>query len=255
MIPILSLLAVAGFQQPDTALPIHETRHGIRYEFVAADRSLLPSLQMLVEGGRTNAERFFGGRFRAPLIVRIYPNRRALTAHWAAAWGVPDLHTDCWAVASGVATELALLTPRAWKTDACEHDSADSAATRRLLWHEMIHVYHGQWNPHPTFDRMDDLGWLVEGVATLASGQLAVEHAGDASAAIHAGSAPTRLADAWSGRYRYGVSGSLVAFVDSAWGRPALTRLLADTTQADVLTALHTTEDSLLARWRAWVRP
>ena len=94
MIPILSLLAVAGFQQPDTALPIHETRRGIRYEFVAADRSLLPSLQMLVEGGRTNAERFFGGRFRAPLIVRIYPNRRALTAHWAAAWGVPDLHVD-----------------------------------------------------------------------------------------------------------------------------------------------------------------
>lgn len=255
MIPLLSLLAVAAAQQPDTALPVHEIRHGIRYEFVAADRSLLPSLQKLVEGGRTNAEQFFGGRFRAPLVVRIYPNRRSLTAHWAAAWGVPNLQSECWAVASGVATELALLTPRAWKTDACEHDPADSAATRRVLWHEMIHVYHGQRNPHPTFDGMDDLGWLVEGVATLASGQLAVEHAGDARAALEAGSAPAHLADAWSGRYRYGVSGSLVAYVDTVWGRPLLTQLLTDTAQAEVLAALHTTEDSLLARWRARVRP
>src|SRR5690348_7427416 len=98
MIPVLSLLALAAVQRPDTALPVHETRHGIRYELVAADRSLLPSLQRLVEGGRTNAERFFGGRFRGPLVVRIYPNRRSLTAHWAAAWGVPDLQGQCWAV-------------------------------------------------------------------------------------------------------------------------------------------------------------
>ena len=254
MIPLLSLLVVAAAQTSDTALPVQEMRHGIRYELTAADRPILSAVVAMVEGGRNNAEGFFGGHYRTPLVVRIYPNRRSLTAHWAAAWGVPDLHIDCWAVASGVATELALLSPRTWKTEACEHDPADTAATRRVLWHEMIHVYHGQWNPHPTFDGMDDLGWLVEGVATLASGQLAVEHAGDARAAIDTGLAPARLADAWSGRYRYGVSGSLVAYVDTTWGRHTLSRLLTDTTQAEVLAALRTTEDSLLARWRAWAR-
>ena len=252
MLALLWLLAAAAPLAQDTTLPVRESRNGIRYELTAPDSQALPALEAVVEGGRRNAERFFGGRYRTPLLVRIYPDRRSLTAHWAAAWAAPDLKTECWMVASGVAQELAMLSPRSWTTDACEHDPADTAGMRRVIWHEMVHVYHGQGNPHPTFDGMDDLGWLVEGVATLASGQYAAEHRGDARAALRAGLAPTRLADAWSGRYRYGVAASLVAFVDATWGRRTLVWLLAGTTQQEILAALGTTESDLIGRWRDW---
>jgi hypothetical protein len=98
---------------------------------------------------------------------------------------------------------------------------------------------------------MDDLGWFVEGVAVLASGQLDVEHRDDARQAIAAGRAPTRLADAWSGRWRYGVSGSLTEYVDRTSGRRAIIAMLTDTTNAGVLGRLGVAEAELLNRWRA----
>ena len=140
-------------------------------EFTPADSGIAAELVGTLDSGRSAVEAFFGGRYRTAFTVRIYPSRAALTAHWARAWGVPDLKTECWMVASGVGDELALLSPRVWGTEACEHAVADTASTRRIFWHELVHVYHGQHNPRPTFDGMDDLGWFVEGVAVLASGQ------------------------------------------------------------------------------------
>src|SRR5262249_16871489 len=148
---------------------------------------------------------------------------------WQAAWHAPDLHSECWMVASGTGPELDVLSPRVWKSEACEHDPADSAHTARLLTHEIVHVYHGQPNPRPDFDRLDAIGRLVEGLATDASGQLDHEHAGQPREAIESGKAPARLADGWSGTYRYAVSGSLVRYVDLKWGRTMVTRMLADT--------------------------
>jgi hypothetical protein len=80
---------------------------------------------------------------------------------------------------------------------------------------------------------MDDLGWFVEGLATYVSVQLSHEHREAAAEAIQAGKAPRRLADAWSGQYRYGVCGSMVEFVDKRWGRAMIWNLLA-VTKADV---------------------
>ncbi len=253
MTPLFWLIAAAAPFAQDTALPIHEIRSGVRYELTAADRRALPSLEAMVKSGHRNAERFFGAPFKTAFVVRIYPDRRSLTAHWAAAWGMPGLTTECWMVAGGSGSELSLLSPRAWGADACEHDPADTVGLRRVIWHELVHVYHGQRNPHPDFAGMDDLGWLLEGVATLASGQYDAQHRGDARAAIESGHAPVRLADAWTGRYRYGVAGSLAAFVDATWGRRMLLRLLGATTPAEALTALAITEPDLLDRWRAWV--
>ena len=56
-----------------------------------------------------------------------------------------------------------------------------------LITHELVHTYHGQHNPTRDFTGMDDLGWFVEGLATYASGQMAHSHAGDAKAALAAG--------------------------------------------------------------------
>lgn len=236
---------------PDTVLPRRVIRAGLVIEYADADSATVPALVAALTAGRAAVESFFGAPFAGAFTIRVFPERASLTAHWAASWGVPDLRTECWMVASGVAGELALLTPRVWNTEACEHDPTDTASTRRVLWHELVHVYHGQHNPHPTFDGMDDLGWFVEGLAVLVSGQLDAEHRGDARQAIAAGAAPTHLAAAWSGRWRYGVSGSLVAYVDRTWGRATVTAMLADTTQSGLLARLGVTEETLLSRWRA----
>jgi len=84
----------------------------------------------------------------------------------------------------------------------------------------------------------------------LASGQLDAEHKNAARDAIAAGRAPTKLAEAWSGRWRYGVSGSLVAYVDRTWGRRVVVAMLADTTQARLLSRLGVDEKTLLDRWQ-----
>ena len=252
MIPVLTLLA-ATLQAPvpqDTALLRHLTLGSITIAYADVDSAAVRDLAAMLRSGRPAIERFFGDSFARPLTVRLYPDRASLTAHWAAAWGVPDLKAECWMVASGVANDLALLSPRVWPTAACDHDVKDTAATRRVVWHELVHVYHGQRNPHPTFDGMDDLGWFVEGVAVLASGQLDAEHKNAARDAIAAGRAPTKLAEAWSGRWRYGVSGSLVAYVDRTWGRRVVVAMLADTTQARLLSRLGVDEKTLLDRWQ-----
>ena len=119
--------------------------------------------------------------------------------------------------------------------------------------HELVHVYHGQRNPRPDFDGMDDLGWFVEGLAVYASGQLERAHRTAARDAIKAGKAPTRLADAWSGPFRYGVSGSMVAFVDKRYGRQTIRMLLAVTSNEEALKLLHTSEGEFIDAWKGYV--
>src|SRR6516165_2607432 len=84
-------------------------------------------------------------------------------------------------VASGVADRMVILSPRVWKTQAAEHDPADAEHLRDLIAHELVHVYHGQHNPRPDFDGMDDSGWFVEGLAVYVSGQLERSHRGQGS--------------------------------------------------------------------------
>jgi len=226
-------------------------RPGFTILYTAPDSAQVMPVAAMVTAGRARAEAYFGAPYAASIEVRLFPDREALTAHWRRAWGAPDLQTQCWMVASGVARELDLLSPRVWRTEACEHDPDDAGHLTRVIAHELVHVYHGQHNPHPDFDGMDDLGWFVEGVAVAVSGQLDAEHRGRAARAIAEGRAPERLADAWSGPYRYGVAGSLADWVDRTWGRAVTVRLLTLTTQAEVLGALGVTEAELLARWRA----
>lgn len=206
-----------------------------------------------VAATRSYVEDFFGTPFAEPVNVTVSANRAAFDESLPAAWGIAP--SQCWMVGVGVADSFHLLSPSAWDDHAqvCDH-VGDAGEVQGIVAHELTHAYHGQRNPTRDFTGMDDLGWFVEGLAVLVSGQLAVYHQHDAAAAIAANAAPTSLANAWSGRYRYGVCGSMVAYVDAHYGRAKIIELLAATTQQQALTSLGVSEAQFLSDWRAWVQ-
>jgi hypothetical protein len=215
------------------------------------DKDVASALKPYIQEGRKEVEWFFGRPFKQKFEVEVFPDRAAFDEYFRRRWKVP--RTEAWMVASGVADRLAILSPRVWKIQAAEHDPADSAHLRDLLAHELVHVYHGQHNPRPDFDGMDDIGWFVEGLAVYVSGQLERSHRTAAREALEAGKAPTRLAEAWSGRHRYGVSGSMVEFVDRRYGRDVVKKLLAATSNEEAMRLLDTTEGAFLGAWKAHV--
>ncbi len=207
-------------------------------------------LRSEIAAARERVEVFFGRPFRQRFDVLVFPDRAALDAHWRTAWKLPDFRSECWMVASGSATELALLAPAAWASQACEHDASDRARRGALLAHELVHVFHAQHNPRPDMEGLDGIAWFVEGLAVHASGQLDDGHLASPREAIERGLAPVALADAWTGKYRYGVSGSLVRWIDRQIGRERLFALLAATSDAELLAPLGLGEPELLAAWR-----
>jgi hypothetical protein len=215
------------------------------------DKDVASALKPYIQEGRKEVERFFGRPFEQKFEVEVFPDRAAFDEYFRRRWRVPK--TEAWMVASGVADRLAILSPRVWKSQAAEHDPADVGHLRDLLAHELVHVYHGQHNPRPEFDGMDEIGWFVEGLAVYVSGQLERSHRTAAREALEAGKAPTRLADAWSGRHRYGVSGSMVEFVDKRYGRDVLKKLLAVTSNEEAMKLLDTTEGEFLGAWKAHI--
>ena len=218
------------------------------------DNDSAAGLQIYVQEGRKKIEGFFSQPFKKPFDVEIFPDRAALDEYFRKRWNAPK--TEPWMVASGVADKLVILSPRVWKTQAAEHDPADRDHIRDLIAHELVHVYHAQYNPRPDFDGMDDLGWFVEGLAVYVSGQLERSpHRTGAAEALKAKKAPAKLADAWSGRYRYGVSGSMAEFADVRNGRETLKKLLPVVSNDEAMKVLKTTEQEFLQAWKASVLP
>jgi hypothetical protein len=70
-------------------------------------------------------------------------------------------------------------------------------------------------------------------------------------AAIATGQTPAELSKIWTGPHRYGFAGSLVAYVDTRWGRATTVRLLKVRSTAEALNILGTNEKALLEGWRA----
>ena len=208
-------------------------------------------LQGVLDDGVRNVESFFGWRYSKPFTVVVVPDRAAFDAALPPEWGMGQ--TQCWMVACGVSDRVFLLDPSTWSAQACEHDPSDPAHVAGICAHELMHVFHGQKNPTGDFTGCDAIGWFVEGLATYSSGQLEREHAGRAREAFASGAAPKTLEEAWSGQYRYGVAGSLVAYIDHAFGRKTLLELLAATSEEQILDRLDLTEDGLLAGWKQYV--
>ena len=216
------------------------------------DPDLRAALESHLRAGMARVEAFFGRPFPEPVRVDVHASRAAFTASFPREWGLDQ--TECWMVAYGVADALSLLSPRAWAGEACEHDGDDPTHVAEILAHELTHVFHGQLNPTRDFTGAEELGWLAEGLGVLVSGQLDHEHRSAAREALAAGAGPSALASAWSGRWRYGVCGSLARHVDERLGRDGLLALLPLTSNAQVLAALNTDEATLLADWAAAVQ-
>jgi hypothetical protein len=241
----IALAICGGFATPASAQPPSAE---IRIIAADVDREIVPSLRSHFEAGRRRIEKHFGRPFTKSFECEVLPSRSAFDEYFTRRLKLPK--SEPWMVATGVADRMVILSPRVWKTEAQEHNPDNAEHVRDLVAHELVHVYHGQVCPKPDFAGMDDMGWFVEGLAVMVSGQLEHPHRGVAAKAIEAGRAPTKLADAWTGRHRYGVAGSIVEYVSRRFGPETIQKLMTATRNEDALKLLNITETQLLQDWR-----
>ena len=218
--------------------------------YTSADQPNIQTYHQFIDNGYKTAERFFGQPFSKSFKVVVHPNRASLDSTWQKEWGMPDFKSECWMVASGVAEKLDMISPVLWDTESCEHHFGNTEKVQQLITHELIHVFHGQRNGSPTFET-DGLDWLVEGLATYASGQLDSARFSPVKQAVLENKIPSSLDKFWSGKLRYGLSGSVVRYIDQTYGRKMVLELLPLTTKTDVLKKLNLTEEQLLEKWKA----
>jgi len=182
--------------------------------------------------------------------VYIFPNRDKLNRQWQKDWGDSTFQSECWMIASGVAHRLDILSPNTWAKEACDHNAIDTTEIRQVIWHELTHVYHGQYNPDHTFSYIEKLDWLVEGLATYVSGQLDEKRLQRIRQLIADNKAPSTLDNFWKGSEKYGLSGSIITYIDKTFGREKLFELLRQTNKQAALKILGLSEDQLIADWK-----
>lgn len=246
----LVLIIISGFSPTEWK---SKKCSGYTITYTQQDETACAAYISLLNQGRKDVEAFFNKAYRADFVVKIHPNRQSMDQQWQTDWKMPDFKSECWMVASGVATKLDLLSPVKWKEEACEHAYEDKEKTQKLLTHEMVHVFHGQWNKSPDFSETVQLDWWVEGLATYASGQCDQQRIGDVKKALTENKAPITIDKFWSGKNRYGLSGSIVMYIDQKYGRAKLMELLPLTKKTELLDSLKISEDQLLADWKKFV--
>jgi hypothetical protein len=213
----------------------------------------IPEYNQIFDKGTQIVKDFFGSSFQKPFEIRIYSSRHTLDSAWSSEWGMPGFTSECWMVASGTADKLDILSPAVWNTEACEHVYSDSLATLRLFTHEMVHVFHGQLNASPDFSDITGLDWFVEGLATFASGQCEAKRMEEVKALIQKGMAPADLASFWTGKNKYGLSGSMLMYLDAHFGRDRLISLLPFNRLEHLLGALKVSEGALVEGWKSYM--
>jgi hypothetical protein len=152
-----------------------------------------------------------------------------------------------------VSNKLDIISPVQWEKESCEHSYSDKTKTQQLVTHELIHVYHGQQNTSPDFSNTERIDWFVEGLAGYASGQLDSSVIATIRELVVKNEIPASLDDFWKGRHRYGLSGTVVLFIDRVYGRAKLKSLLPLNKKEDILSALATSEEQLLADWKKFM--
>lgn len=255
LIPVLQLvLASCGAQTTEAGSrePRAEEHPGYRLEYVAADRAVAQSLVPMIERGRQTAEQFFETTYPSSFVARVYHDRATLTARWRVAWNQPTLETPCWMIAGGWATELDILSPSVWRTDACGHDGSNSSHVANIVAHELVHVLHGQRNS-AFISLTATTPWIVEGMAAFASGQWAADYASSARATMNGGFTPTTFASLWASPANYALAGSVFAYIYQRFGVDTVRRLLTVRSEADLLATLAMDAPTLLREWRAWM--
>lgn len=218
--------------------------------FTNTDKTQAINIDAYLQSGLKYISGFFNHPFLTKLAVYIFPSRIYLDKQWQKDWGDSTFHSECWMIASGVAHRLDILSPHAWPKEACDHNANDSMEIRKVTWHELTHVYHGQYNPDHNFSYVEKLDWLAEGVATYVSGQLDEKRLKRIKQMVTENKTPATLDNFWKGQEKYGLSGSIVAYIDKRYGREKLFELLKLTSKQDVLKFLGLSEEHLIKDWR-----
>jgi hypothetical protein len=229
------------------------TRPGYKVYFTAADKASQNDYADLATRGISTVQEFFNSSFIKNFECYIHPDRKSLDSTWQHNWNMPDFKSQCWMVASGVADRLDLVSPAHWETEACEHDYSDKDKTQRLITHELVHVFHGQHNASPDFSATEGIDWFVEGLATYASGQCDSLRIAEVRKAIADNKVPAGLDNFWTGKLRYGLSGSMVMFIDKKYGRQKIKDLLSITKKPELLLSLGLSEEKLIEEWKKYM--
>src|SRR5690606_13778278 len=105
-------------------------------------------------------------------------------------------------------------------------------------------------NPKPDFNGMDEMGWWIEGLAVYASEQLDSARLAGLRDLMEKNAVPQTLQKFWSGKHKYGLSGSVAAWLDKTYGRAVVVQLLSCTDTSRALSVLKTDEATVLDRWK-----
>jgi hypothetical protein len=103
------------------------------------------------------------------------------------------------------------------------------------------------------FSNTENIDWFVEGVATYASGQLNQTRIKEIKESIAEKNVPSSLDSVWMGKLKYGLSGSVVMYIDKQYGRQKLKELLKYNKKEQILTALSIAEEDLLSKWKKFI--
>ncbi|MBN2174949.1 MAG: hypothetical protein JW731_12515 [Bacteroidales bacterium] len=224
-----------------------QSRYSLYY--TALERQYIDEYKVYFENGRKTVENFFQSPFKNDFSIYIHPSRSSLDSSWQKDWNMPDFKSQCWMVASGVAIKLDIISPKSWDSLACEHTYSNPVKTQRLITHELVHVYHGQQNKSPDFSNVNGIDWFVEGLAVYASGQCDTERVTEVKRAISEDKIPQGLDEFWSGKLRYGISGTMVLYIDNKYGREKIKELLPLNNITEVLGSLEISETALINDW------
>ena len=222
--------------------------------YTGQDKNMIKEYDKLFEQSAIEVSRFFNSGFKNRFDIFVHPNRHSLDSAWQKDWNMPEFKSECWMVASGIATKLDIISPKSWDKQSCEHSYSQKINVQRLITHELVHVFHGQLNESPDFSKTEGMDWFVEGLATYASGQCDSARILEIKKAIQENSIPATLDSFWTGKLRYGLSGSVVLYIDRHYGRSTLIKLLPMTKKSQVLSALGVQEGDLLKEWRAYLQ-
>lgn len=233
---------------------IAEQHEGYTLMYTAVDKNNKKAYKKFIENGKKSVKEFFHSSYKKDFSVFIHPDRQSLDSTWQKDWNMPAFKSECWMVASGVATKLDMISPKQWDKQSCEHIYSETAKTQLLITHELVHIYHGQLNISSDFSVAEDIDWFIEGLATFASGQCDSSRIAEVKNAISENKIPSNLDKFWTGKIKYGLSGSVVKYIDQKYGREKLKQLLPLNKNADILSNLKITESELLNQWKKYMQ-
>lgn len=222
--------------------------------YTSIDKDNKKEYHALIANGMKAVKAFFHSSYQKEFSVFIHPGRRSLDSAWQKDWNMPEFRSECWMVASGVAAKLDMISPKRWDKQSCDHIYSETTHTQQLITHELVHVFHGQLNKSPDFSNTEGIDWFVEGLATFVSGQCDESRMAEVKKAISENKVPKALDAFWTGKIKYGLSGSVVMYIDHAYGRTKLNELLPLNKKSEILSALSTTEPVLLAEWKKFMQ-